>query len=350
MKRTCMIACAGLWIGLVFSSVAGQGPLYDSRVWHGKNGKHFRGKFLQRDGEVLQVASTAGKVYNIPITSLSESDQKWFNGMWQKQQVAESQIEGAVKAGDVEVVNASAFAGLPPLGFKKVSGKMTDRKNIPVIDQSEYYDKDWSSYGSALVPFIMWWHASGVMEVPSRRDDNERRIKNLYKDLNKTEWGDNRWSRQNAQDLQTYLKEELKAKVAFRLIQTPVKSPEHIAKYTQHGSAVIMPLTASENGRGGYSWNVPVKHCDAQGNIEFSKYGLKLEGKMTLLPPDPKAKGNGKPVSQYRIEIKNPAEHPDWFKDREYVYTVSTLSSLVVLVPYLPDVEPEDAPDGSKEK
>ena len=329
-----------LWlVVLVFAIVPCQGAdemrLGESRVWHGKNGKHFRGVFVLRDEDVLHINSSTGKFYKVPIVSLSTEDQKWFTQAWAQRQHTVNKVEGLAKSGEVRVIEEEVkMDSVAPIGFKDVPATMLNRLSVPVIDQKEYHDKNYGSLGSAMVPFLLWWHHGKVLEVPSRRDDQERRLKWLFKELNEVDLN----VRSRGRGLQKFFQEDLKCKPMFRMIQLETCDPESLAAQTKGANATVLRMASMKGRRNDGHWSVPVVSCDAQGNILFQMYGLKVHGKMVLVPPDRKSRTPRDRKPQYKITIANSDGHPDWFKDREYSFTAL---SVMVLVPYLPDGEDE---------
>ena len=125
------------------------------------------------------------------VSSLSGDDRKWFDEVWVVRERKLNKVEGMPKSGDIQnIAKHEKMDSVVPIGFKEVPAAMANRLNIPPIDQGEVYDEDYGTTGSALTPFIYWWHHSKVLEVPSRRDDDERRIEWLFKNLNKISGAD----------------------------------------------------------------------------------------------------------------------------------------------------------------
>ncbi|BDS06803.1 hypothetical protein NT6N_18430 [Oceaniferula spumae] len=346
-NRYLVLACL-----LIFSwlpAEADEAKLTDSRVWHGKNGKHFRGKFLGRDGETLRIQDTRGKIYNVPITSLSDDDRDWFKKAWDVQQEKENEIDALAKGGEVLIPKDFVLPSVAPIGFKRVPDESVTRRNIPPIDQSEYYDKDHNNFASSFVPFMLWWHTSKIVDVPSRRDDNERRIEWLYKTLNKCRFG----QRHARNSYQSFFQEELKTTACFEVLDLRDAltvhaahktldrfNPEFLSQFTKGANATILSVSVYKGSRHEWTPDLPLVECTPGGGVIFYMYGLKLSGKLEKLP----AGKDRNAVQGYEIKILNMSDQPDWFQARDYSFKLEGKSGtgLVVVVPNVADTAPAE--------
>ena len=331
----------------VISSVAEE-KLRDSRVWHGKNGKHFRGQFVEREGDAIRIIDTRGKLYKVPLTALSEDDLNWFEKAWANSQQKENRIDALVKPGTVTLKEDLKFSKVAPIGYEVVAEEKLVRANLPVLTQSEYHDEDFNNMSSSLVPFFLWWHNYKVVSVESRRDDNERRIKWLYKELNDFSIGGRRI---RAEELEKFCKQELKTKASFETIDLRHSSildrqlkvvdrfsPQFLSQYTKGANATILSVRIYQKGNYQWTADVPLVDCTPDGKVTFYMYGdIKLTGKLEKLPFDEKvAKKLRSKLPRYEIKVDNMGEVEQWFQDREYTFFLEggDYTGLVVIKPY----------------
>jgi len=335
--------------------------LTDSRIWHGKNGKHFRGQFMGRDGDIIRVANTQGKIFKIPLTSLSADDQKWFSKVWAKKEKAENHIDVLVKPGVVSLLDDCKIPKVAPIGYRRTLDTQITRLNIPSIDQGEYHDKDFNNYASSLVPFFVWWNNYKVIDVPARRDDNEKRIEWLYTNLNELDF--RRRSGFRVDELQKFCQQELKTKHSFQVIdlcdgrkvhhhlkELDRFSPKFLSQYTKGANATLLAMCVYKNGRYEWTAEVPLIECKPTGEVLFYMFGdIKMQGKLEKLPFDAKeAKKRGDRLARYEIKVANMGDAPDWFQAREYTFFLEGAkeTGLVVIVPNTAEkLDDEDAED-----
>lgn len=336
--------------GLCCPVSAEDAELMDSRIWRGKNGKHFRGKFIGRDGDILRVQGSRGKIYRVPTTSLSDADRKWFQKAWVNQQQKENAIEGLAKAGEVEILKDLKLPAVAPIGYRRVPDEKITRRNLPLFDQSEYYDKNHTDFSSSMVPFILWWHNYRVVNVPSRRDDNERRIKWLYQNFNKctiqSRYVDGR-------KLQKFFQKELKTTACFQVLDLRDGaavyqahktldrfSPEFLSKYTVGANATILCVPIYKGSRYQWTAELPLVECEESGEAVMYMYGLKLRGKIEKLPP---GKRNDR-LPRYEVKITNMGDLPDWFQARDYSFRLEGKDGvgLVVVIPNVAEMSKEE--------
>jgi len=323
--------------------------LRDSRVWHGKNGKHFRGQFLGREGDTLRIMSTQGKIYKVPMTSLSEDDLVWFKKAWSADQQKKTHIKALVKPGAVTLMKEWRFSKVAPIGYESIPDEKVVRANLPVLTPSEFRAEANNKTGSSLVPFFLWWHNYKVLNVPSRRDDHEKRVEWLFKTLNKKDF---RYSRLfDVTDLNEFCREDLEAKACFEVVDLRdaqgVKSklnvqdrlsPQFLSHYTQGANATILSVRIYKGGNYEWTAEVPLVECTPDGRVTFYMYGdIKLTGRLEKLPFDEKvAKKLGDRSPRYEIKVNNMSEAHDWFQDREYTFFLEGGQGvgLVVIKPY----------------
>ena len=348
---------------LLLMPSAAEDKLRDSRVWHGKNGKHFRGQFVEREGDALRIMDTRGKLYKVPLTSLSEDDLKWFEKAWAEEQKKKTRIDALMKPGTVTVKKDLKFSEVPPIGYETVPEDKIVRANIPVLNQGEYHDEDFNNLPSSLVPFFLWWHSYKVVNVESRRDDNERRIKWLYKELNQKRLDYRNGF--NVQGLQEFCREELKTKTCFEVVdlrngaavlkEFKVKdrfSPQFMSSYTKGANATVLAVNIYQKGHHQWTADVPLVECKPDGKVTFYMFGkIKLTGKLEKRPPDEKqSKRAGLVVPRYEIKIDNMGEVEEWFQNREYSFFLGgdRYTGLLVIKPYKSSQLDEEAEDEDK--
>jgi len=321
--------------------------LDDIRIWRNKKGSHFRGQFVNRAGDVIQVLDVKGKIYKVPLASLSAADRQWFDAAWKQEQGKKTRLKGLTKAGQVIVLKDDVLPKVAPMGFRRFAEDKVTRLNLPLVAQSEYHDEDFNNLSSSMVPFMLWWHNYKVVNTPANRDDNETRIKWLYKKLNRHElisrYGDCR-------GFENFFHKELKTSACFQILDLRNGkqvfevhktldrfSPEFLSKYTQGANATILGLPVYKKGRKEWTAEVPLVECSAQGDVVFYMFGdVKLTGKLEKLPLDKKAAAKrGDKLARYEIKINNMEDTPDWFQDREYTFFLEgkEKAGLIVIVP-----------------
>ncbi len=336
---------------VLLSEVSGAEKLTSMRVWHGANGKSFKGQFMDREGEVIHLVDVRGKVYKVPLSSLSENDRAWFNEAWANNQQKENKIEGLMKPGQVVFQEGHQLLPVAPIGFQRVKANKVTRLNIPQIDQSEYHNEDTNTLYASFVPFMLWWHNYKVVDVPIRRDDNEKRIIWLYKTLNKADLNTNY---SDVRPFQKFFQKELKTDACFQILDLRMGarfrniekdknkiidrfSPEFLSQYCQGANATILTLQVYKNGRHTWSPEVPLVECRPTGEVVFYMYGnVKLTGRLEKKPPTKKrqhVRASNQP--RYQIVIDNMVDTPGWFRNNNYTFFLEggQMNGLMVIIP-----------------
>lgn len=331
--------------------------LRDVRVWRGESGNHFRGQFMSREGDIIELVDQKGKIYKLPLSSLSAADRMWFDEAWKKDQAKKNHIKALVQPGQAIFLKDGVLPGVAPIGFKRVPEDKVTRLNVPPLDQNEYRGaaKENNTLRTGLVPFIEWWHNYKVVKIPSRGDDSAKRIEWIFKSLNKYKLVAERF---NPELFQGFCQKELKTTACFQVLDLRVRrqgyssskakegklpddrfSPEFLSKYARGANATILNVNVYANGRKQWTAKVPLVECRSSGKVVFYMYGnVKLMGKL-VKKPDPKKPEDKKGTKQprYEIVIDNIGDSPDWFQGRNYTFFLDDEDGvgLMVFVPNL---------------
>lgn len=121
------------------------------RLWTGTNGHSFRGmlvRLLEKDTKV-EIAATAGKFYTVSVDNLSETDQRFI------QRAIASRDGGQERE---QVSDPGLFTKFPEI----------PRNQIPLLGKPQ--GVDWINNHYAIGTFLVWWDASGWLEVPRHGD------------------------------------------------------------------------------------------------------------------------------------------------------------------------------------
>ncbi len=372
MKR--LLPCLA---ALIVSAAAGD--LEGERVWTGANGKTLRGTYVRtlEDGAKVEIRMSTGKLQVIALENLSGGDRQLVEkenrggmggllrdltkkgGAGLREKVdeltggeADALAEEISERVEKEVDRAKEFlggkdpedeprrTGTGPFARFKAEPHV-DRKGIPVINQGEFGNKASDCVPSAFCNFLLWWDEIGYLEIPKRGDFED-----------KAEWIHSRIARycgtrntagtsvdEAREGFAKYFEKDIGDLAAHRCFRDHDLRPENLARYTTGTDATMLEVTIRRPpGRDSGHW-VALVEAWPDGTLVFNTWGMRFEGRMKPLEKSSETVTVGRqlvPATTYEIEIINPDDLPDAYKNQEtrFILDPRNWDGVVVVRPY----------------
>jgi len=277
-----------LWAGVVHGQ-----DFTGERLWTSKDGKTFRGIFhrVLLPGDKAEIADTQGKIYQIPLSALSDADRALI-------------LESPVPA-------ARVYKELPAL----------DRSRIPVINQGDFGQKSSDCVPSSLCNFLLWWDQEKVLEIPKRGDFQKKAewIHTLMARLCVTRNNSGTSLSAVKEAFAKYFKTELADVATCEYEEDYDLGPENMARHTVGANATMLGMTIldSRDKESGH-W-VALISVDPSGKLVFQTWGARFEGELKVLEEKLgefyQIDGKKVPATKYEIRILNPLSLPEWVRE-----------------------------------
>ena len=373
-------ALAALAIGLATPAAA------EERIWTGVNGRTFRGAFsrLVENGSKAEFVDNQGRTITVALDNLIDDDRARIapgeqpesapaqaataiHRRWQtidggtfegrlidfdtlKTMVRFELVDGSTRGmarqqlspGDLSWIDAATredggnleaarrggtglFAGFKP-------EPALDRRQFPIIDQSDFGNKSSDCVPSSFCNFLLWWDQSGFLEIPKRGD---------YED--KAEWihtrlarycGTRNTSGTSFSDAQAgflrYFEKELEGIAVMRIHRDTDVSPANLSRLTQGSAATMLEMTIRQPPQHDSGHWVALTEASKDGRIVFHTWGGKFEA--TMKPATPPDGARPQSYQVWDLVIDDPSRLPDWMQTHETTFVLDPANHDAVTV------------------
>jgi len=348
-------------------------PLRELQDWVLRDGTKIRGTFVQYRNRVVQIRDEGKKIHLIPVSQLNDETRSWFFGRLHASppQPPQSRSDDRRKEDfpdrldekhyrNIEVAhfapNMDSLLNWRPgtdlAEYRRIPDEGINRENLPCYDQNDFGKKGGNCAPNAFAMPIAWWNLNGWVKLPER-GKGIKKIDWLHKYLERC-LNTNGLAGTSDLDIERglddYFKNKAKTNALFLFRFDRDYSPENLARYTRGANATVLHLNVYNRRKKGSSHAVALKIAREDGTLEFHTWGMKIKGKMKLLPePGGDAAHwnarNGTKLPRYEI-VMDPAYLKEWFVDQEYRFLLEpdSWNGITVLVPYLPDAQKKAAP------
>ncbi|MBK1826961.1 hypothetical protein [Haloferula rosea] len=304
--------------------------LREERIWTGKNGKTFRGIFLQvtTDEKSAQIASNTGKVFTIALANLSDPDRQLI--LDSRPSSREPAADQPAEAGEN---NLDGFKNPPPMPRSTIMP--TTPEAVGSRKSDELVDPFWQ--------FIGWWDTEKVLPIPREGDFDER-----------LEWAHERLARyckirtggsvidveKLREGLEEYFEEHLKDKATIVVREDTDFSPARLHQYASDMNAVVLRLSMIyESGRR-YRACAAVESVEPNGDAVLHLWGCRKKVRIEIdkrRPPKSMGRSLSSSMDSYKIIPENLDGLPDFVGDNEAKLYVDPKEwdTVVIAKPYL---------------
>ncbi len=259
---------------LALSLRASPPPEYwEQRNWTGSNGAVFLGQFVRmmEEGKKVEFLTSSGKVVRTDFDNLSEKDQEVV----------------LVLAGKAPA-NPKTDPKLLEDALKKLP--VGNRSLIPQLKAHDYGARNDESIVDAIWVSVLWWDVSEVVSVP-KSGDFKRKAEWLHQELSRyiAKGGRRAASLEDAKEgLGEYFERRLEDTAACKVTISSSQEPADLSKLVTGNDIVILKMSMTYSNDKSYVACGSLESIDENGNFTMNLFGVRMQGKMTLVPDQPK--------------------------------------------------------------